>query len=299
MGAVLISGAAVAATGFWRAAIAEASAPGQRLYSQAYRDFPTIDHSGCLVLYFSTDQPPCIFGFKNARSTIVLFGDSHAGHWFPPLEEVATRRGLRLVVRVRAECPAVSVTIYSRVLRRRYPECNVWRDATIREIIGMHPSLVFLGSSRRYAFRTAARGGVRSGVSEDEWLAGARATLQKFQEAGIPVTVIRDVPAPGFEIPVCLSRAAWSRIWSRASCNYRDTVVSPPTRAERVAAQVFSVARILDLNGVICPARECNPEIGKFITFRDGSHITASFSRSLAPYFEAGLDSRLARSAPE
>jgi hypothetical protein len=160
----------------------------------------------------------------------------------------------------------------------------------------MHPALVFIGNSRRYAFRTAALGGERSGVSEDEWRAGARTTLQKFEDARIPVTVIRDVPAPAFDVPVCLSRAAWSRIWSRAACNYRDTVVSPSTRAETVAAQEFSVARILDLNGVICPARECNPEIRKLVTFRDGSHITASFSRSLAPYFEANLDSRLTES---
>jgi peptidoglycan/LPS O-acetylase OafA/YrhL len=299
MGAVLVSGAAVAAFGFWRAAVVAESAPGQRPYAKAHRDFATIDHSGCLLIHFSTEQPPCVFGSKNAKSTIVLFGDSHAGHWFPALEEAATRRGLRLVVRVRAECPAVSVTVYSRILRRLYPECDTWRDGTIREIIGMHPSLVFIGSSRRYAFRTAARRGARSGVSEDEWLAGARTTLRKFQEAGIPVSVIRDVPAPAFDMSVCLSRAAWSRIWNRASCNYRDTVVSPPTRAETTAAQEFSGSGILDLNGVICPARECNPEIGKLVTFRDGSHITASFSRSLAPYFEANIDSRLARPAPK
>jgi hypothetical protein len=122
-----------------------------------------------------------------------------------------------------------------------------------------------------------------------------RATLQQFEDSGIPVTVIRDVPAPAFDIPVCLSRAAWSPIWSRAACMYRDTAVSAITRAEDEASRGFPVVRILDLNGVICPARLCNPEIGRFVTFRDNSHITASFSRSLAPYFQQHIASRLAQ----
>jgi hypothetical protein len=293
MGAALISLGAVTAIISRRVARDASSSPEQRAFTAAHGDHTAPDVDGCMLFYTLVRQPECAFGSPNAKSTIFLFGDSHAGHWFPALEKAASARGQRLLVRVRAECPAASVTVYSRILRRRFPECDVWRAATIREIVSVHPSLVFIASSRRYAFRSAERGGARSGVSADEWRAGMRATLQQFEDSGVPVTVIRDVPAPGFDVPVCLSRAAWSRIWSRASCNYRDTVVSAVTLAEAQAARGFAVARILDLNGVICPARLCNPEIAGLVTFRDASHITASFSRSLSSYFEAHLDSRL------
>jgi hypothetical protein len=289
MGAVLIASGAIASIVSRRVAQVAMQSPNQRAFAAARLDIPAIDSLGCMVLPGIVKQPMCAFGSLDAKSTIVLFGDSHAGQWFPAVEEAAVRRKQRLIVRVRSGCPAPSVTLYNVMLRRIYGECDTWRTATIREIVSLHPSLVFISSSEGFV----ARGRGNRGVPLDKWRAGMRATLQPFEHAGIPVTLIRDAPVPWFDVPVCLSRRASSRIWSGASCTYSMNGVQAGTLAEEEAARGFSVVRSLDLGDAICPTSICKTEIGGLVVYRDSNHFTATFSRSLAPYFEAHLDSRL------
>ena len=59
--------------------------------------------------------------------TVVLFGDSHAMQLFPALENVAQRRGWRLVKLTKAGCPPSAASVVSPLSRRDYPECEAWR----------------------------------------------------------------------------------------------------------------------------------------------------------------------------
>jgi hypothetical protein len=296
MGVVLIAGGAVASIVSRRVAQVAMRSPAQRAFAAARLDLPAIDSLGCMVLPGTVEQPTCAFGSLDAKSTIVLFGDSHAGQWFPAVEEAALRRKERLIVRVRSGCPAPTVTLYNVMLRRIYTECDTWRTATIKEIVSMHPSLVLISSSEGFVSRSA-RGRTSRGISLDAWRAGMRATLQPFDDARIPVTLIRDAPPPWFDVPVCLSRrASSSRIWSRATCTYSTNGVPAGTLANEEAASGFALVRSLDLGEAICPTSICKTEIGGLVVYRDSNHFTATFSRSLAPYFEAHLDSRLGAS---
>ena len=292
MGGALIACGAVASTVSRRAAQAELKKPPQSAFAEARLDLPAIDSLGCMILPGSIKQPACAFGVLDAPSTIVLFGDSHAGQWFPAVEEAAKRRGQRLIVRVMSGCPAPSVTLYNVILRRTYRECSTWRSATIREIISLHPSLIFISSSERFVARPSASGRAGRGLTVEKWREGMRATLQQFDDAHIPVTVIRDAPAPWFDVPVCLSRSASSRMWNRSSCTYPLDSIPAATQAEEDAARGLAAVRFLDLTDALCPGSICKPEIAGLVVYRDSNHLTASFSRSLAPYFEGNLDSR-------
>jgi hypothetical protein len=292
MGGALIASGAIASTISRRVAQVDLRTPPQNAFAAARLDLPAIDSLGCMILPGSIEQPTCAFGALDATSTIVLFGDSHAGQWFPAVEEAAARRGQRLIVRVMSGCPAASVTLYNVILRRTYTECSTWRRATIREIVSLHPSLVFVSSSERFVARPNPDGRLSQGIPVDKWRAGMRATLKPFDDARIPVTLIRDQPAPWFDVPICLSRAASSRIWSRAACTYPLDSIPAGTRAEQDVVRGLAGARILDLTQALCPGGICKPEIGGLVVYRDSNHFTASFSRSLAPYFEAHLDSR-------
>ena len=50
-------------------------------------------------------RPACVYGDRGARTTVVLFGDSHAMQYFPALQRIAGRRHWRLVELTKAACP--------------------------------------------------------------------------------------------------------------------------------------------------------------------------------------------------
>ncbi len=50
--------------------------------------------AGCNLSWTDTVQPEC--SYTSGSPKVVLFGDSHAAQWFPPLEQVAQRRHWQL-----------------------------------------------------------------------------------------------------------------------------------------------------------------------------------------------------------
>ena len=86
---------------------------------------------GCLVEERGTRSPRCVYGARRPRATVVLFGDSHAMQLFPALEQVALRRGWRLVNLTKAGCPPSTASVVSPLSRRRYPECDAWRESAL------------------------------------------------------------------------------------------------------------------------------------------------------------------------
>jgi hypothetical protein len=53
--------------------------------------------------------------------------------------------------------------------------------------------------------------------------------------------------------------------------------------------------RFLDLTDHICEPTTCHAVTGGVITYFDGSHLTATFARTLAPYLDRPLRQLLAR----
>jgi hypothetical protein len=50
-----------------------------------------------------------------------------------------------------------------------------------------------------------------------------------------------------------------------------------------VAAQGLPNVRVVDLNDAICPTDPCAPVIGNVLVYRDTSHLTGTYVRSLVP----------------
>ena len=92
----------------------------------------------------------CSYGVAAARTTVVLFGDSHAAMWLPALERIAAERDWRIVPLVKFSCPPVSVTVWDNQLKREFHECDTWRSAALARIAELRPSIAFIVTSRGY-----------------------------------------------------------------------------------------------------------------------------------------------------
>ena len=262
----------------------------------AARALPRINAEGCQLGMLDVVSPECRYGAASSDSVIVLFGDSHAGQWFPALEAIAIQRGWSLVTLVKTGCPSVSVTTVNASLGRAYVECDTWRRSAIERIAALRPNLVVVANARSY--RVTAGGVVgrtdSTAFGIGQWRNGLARTLSAVRASGAEVLVLQHTPRLPVHVPDCLmsNRGDPARCFGIAASAI-DTVVSA---AEREVTLGISGAAFASLNGSICDGPECPGARDGVIRFYDTNHLTIRYSASLAPDLERLL-TRL-RAAP-
>ena len=243
-----------------------------RKYDRVVNDIPGVYGKGRAPA--RPDPHPEMFFFgeiSQPKSTVVLFGDSHAAQWFPALEEIAKAQHWRLATMVKPGCTAVSM----RVEPEMEPVCQEWRRAAIREIGKLRPDVVVVTSSSR------TRGADGKTVADMRaWEQGARDTFTALAGQGVKVRFIRDTPFADYDVPGCLAQAEWD---GRTRCPgpVPAVALSPDIyAAEERAARNLANVKFLDLSDQMCGPDRCNVEAGGQIVYRDEDHLTASFSRT-------------------
>ena len=283
LGGVLVAASLGAAMTAKTYAAAAARRPDQRAIA-AVRERP-LSRNCMLTPLEVAARPDCAFGVVTSTQTVVLFGDSHAAQWVEAADAFADARGWRLVVATKAECPSAEVPRQmSSLLHRHYRECDEWRARTLREIVAMRPVVTLLGSSEFY------------GQAPRVWTAAVRSTSLQLEAAGLDNVVLLDTPNPARDIPLCLSRAAFT-LFARKDCDFpRSDALVPTIRDTTVAAIAgLSHARAVDMNDLICPRLSCSARRGKLIVYRDDGHLSDEFVLSLAPAF----GDRISRAFPQ
>ncbi|UEX77331.1 acyltransferase family protein [Spiribacter halobius] len=289
-GLCLTAAVGVICFGVERIASAELASEDQRQYAHASRDSSPVYEYGCHLGYHETRQPQCLFGAPEGTKTFVLFGDSHAAHWFPALERLANVRGWRLYSWTKSGCPSFEVDTFATHLERPYHECSAWRQAAFQRILELRPDVVILSNASGYL---RERGPAR--VTRDEWESGIENAIGRLAGAGLNVVVLDEVPRPGRDIPECLSRATWFGSETPGdTCAFRaDRAASERLTAELVERR--GDATLIDTGQLVCPGVRCEVIRDGVVVFQDASHLTATFSRRLA----RRLGAMLAESVPD
>ena len=254
-----------------------AIAPGVTASAEAIaRDRPRIYADDCMLGFDEIEQPPCSYGQKDAARTIVLFGDSHAGNWFVPLDAAATAAGMRLLVRIKASCrPVEGIIMVKDDGFRPYRECTDWRENVLKEIEELKPALIVI-----------------SGARHNLAPAGERRILERLANIA-PTLAMRDTPWLPQKTTTCLKQAKSPELCRWPLAKLMDPSAYPRTPAAMLPAGV----RLVDLNTRICPRSVCNAVVGPNVIMFDNNHLTASFSRTLARDFTSLIE-RHAKPAP-
>jgi peptidoglycan/LPS O-acetylase OafA/YrhL len=254
-------------------------------------DLPVIYSDGCHLQGRATTWSTCAFGDTSSSTSVVLFGDSHAAQWFPALEALAKKHSWKLLVRTHAGCPAPDVTIFQRSLKRAYDECDTWRTAVLAEIARTRPSLVVATGTRTDSLVDRSTGSrIDESKAAGEWQAGWQRTLSSLAKAGVPVAVLRDTPWPGRDMATCVS----THTSNPSACDLATSALDSPAY-DVGTVKGFANAHGVDLSAIICDPDRCPATRGKYVVYRDDSHLTATFARELAPYLYAKLAPLLPR----
>jgi peptidoglycan/LPS O-acetylase OafA/YrhL len=233
----------------------------------------------CHIEQSTVKYPPCIFGDTASTRSIVLFGDSHAAHWFPALEELAKAHHFKLLSRTKSACSPIEFKTYNSTFKREYAECDAWREAVVSEIEKIHPELVVMGSSRTHTpvelhDKPAASPTVRLDLLKSKVLQN----LPRLSAAAGQVDMMYDTP--WFKtIPVeCIAKGGTAK-----SCGLPEDVAvsgSFPWLAQGDITQ--SNVHIVSMNDIFCKDAWCVPASPTTVMFHDRHHLVASFSATLS-----------------
>ncbi|WP_050777817.1 acyltransferase family protein [Micromonospora sp. ATCC 39149] len=228
---------------------------------------------------------PCKYGDPYGTTTVALAGDSHANQWLPALKLIAEAEGWRLLTYTRSACPFIAIEVAWR--ERPEPGCRDWNRVVQQQLIEVDkPDLLLVSNTFYRPFGVAQddTDAANRGMAE-----GLRATWQAVTAAGTTVAVLRDSPYLERNAPECV--AANRRKLTRCATDRESALSAGGGVAQESAAAGQRDIHLIDLNDAICPTDPCAAVIGGVLIYRDTSHLTATYTSSLAPR----LRERLAR----
>lgn len=240
---------------------------------------PVITRNGCHEGRAGVEAPLCIYGDTTSRTTIVLFGDSHAAAWFPAFRLLAGQRHWRLVVMTKSGCPPAEVGIVRDGVP--YGQCPPWRVNVESRIAALHPTLV-VAATASYHEEPAARPlpGVPTG-NGSAWQDGWAAIFSFLRRSAHHVVFISDVPTLRVKAPACIMR-------HESDVRRCNTKRSAAVRQPAIKAQEMELARRADVDVIdpmswFCTPKACPVVVDRIIVYRDGAHMTPAWSRFIAP----------------
>jgi hypothetical protein len=178
----------------------------------------------------------------------------------------------------------VDVPVTSAEYHARAVDCDEWRANAVARILALRPPLVVIANYSRNV--GADHEGRPIVTPASDWQAGLSALLSRLSTGRIATLILLDNPAATQDVPTCVSRALHEGR-SAAACGFSVTAATRRDlgfyAAERAAAAAFADASVLDMTPFICPAERCDIAPHAVPRYRDRHHLTATFSRSLAP----------------
>ena len=262
----------------------------------AHGDYPQSYLDGC---HTETEQPPstapCVYGNLASKTTIALFGDSHALSWFPAVEQMAEDRGWKLLSLTMSACTPADMPVWNENYDRVSAACANWRSLAVARLVAAHPAIILVTGTRGFAVVDSSGKLLTGDARTRAWDAGMHRTLAKLIPAAGEVIMIADTPLSLVDPPVCLSQHPSSVL----AC-------ATPVKGAINAAWLAEEQRVANLEGVgfidptrlVCPSSPCPVVLGNLLVYRDSGHLTATFAAALTDKLYAAVVADLKRRKP-
>jgi peptidoglycan/LPS O-acetylase OafA/YrhL len=233
-------------------------------------------YSGPLPQRQDCDLPAAGSGAAAANPAVVLWGDSHAAHLVPWLEDRLSPSGQTFRIRYMPECPPLLGFDPALIGLRRPVGCQRFNDDVAAEVSALQSSaspLTVVLNAHWMGYGSSAAGlqAVREGLER---------TVSYLKGRGVRVLLLAPAPDMPFDVPVCLLRR-------RASdCDL------PRAEADAFRAPVFQAmlglvprfgAALIDPFASLCDAGTCPAQRGDMVLYSDSHHLTVAGSRALGP----------------
>jgi len=223
--------------------------------------------------YCQLDQP-------QRAPTVLLLGDSHAGHLVDGLRRYYRSQGENLWY-LQTRLPFVGVPAGDDILQKE----------TIRmmDLALTTPGIKTVILSTAYKLAPSTDAGR---VAYD----ALRNTLSMFLAQGKRVVFVNDVPALDFDPRSCLRRAGVASSRTRIDCSIPRSQfehnVAEHAAALRKVLNEFPAVQLFDSAAPLCDTERCYAMLGQTLMYRDTHHLSASGDAFMAEQYARQQEAR-------
>ena len=237
----------------------------------------------------SGDRPkPCQFGPVDDPNVphIAVIGDSHTRALLPALLELAKRGTLSIDLFNSGGC----------IWAEGRPNIAMasLQDLCVRLKAGLRPYLVERSDTYDFIMTTAWTNKPRSPV--DRPVESIVAAWRPLLRAGVPIVAVRDNPSAGPSVDDnpnnCMATVALPR--RNDTCGLDrgrslDRYPDPFEASVRETRSTGAGSYEIDMTRYYCREATCPVVIGGVNVYRDNSHVSVTYARTMAPYYLRSL----------
>lgn len=221
---------------------------------------------------------------------VYLTGDSNAAHWTEGVREVAETRGSALSVMTASACPLLDGVQPGAADTARENSCERWQESVFEYLDGAEKGVVIMSAVDSYWLEEWVVSGPNNEASSDPSIklslleSGLSGAVERLGAAGHTVIIIHTAPqwVDGYEwrLDEC------TLLETLEGCNQTMPLDAHLLRTAPVRHVIDDVARkkavsVVDFTEKICPEETCRTFSDPDWVYRDDSHVTNSFARSL------------------
>ncbi|MHA7171465.1 acyltransferase family protein [Arthrobacter monumenti] len=225
-----------------------------------------------------TERTKCTYG--SGPKQVALVGNSHAGHWLPALQVIAEQRGWTITTYLVSRCNPTDAPLTFDTPEKT-ENCLEWGRWAMEETKGTKYDLVFTSERQSVPVQ-----GYSYSNSSEPAKDGYISYLKDWSEGGTNLVIIKDPTFPGGSVPDCLAE----NLENHLSCSGTPEewhVMTPLFAAAKELARPN--IHTVNLDSYFCGEGRCRAVIGGVVVYFDGSHITATYARTLAPYLSNAI----------
>ncbi|WP_083653048.1 acyltransferase family protein [Serinicoccus sp. CNJ-927] len=244
---------------------------------EATRDVPALYADECDST--GDEVVRCTYGEPDGALRVAVVGDSKIAQWVGALAAAGREQDWRVDVYYRSACPW-SATLVQFDEEGRARACRDWGDEVMQELLAQPPDVVLTSSVKSQGL------GPDGELSGEALADGMTQRWSRLGDEGVPVVALADTPQPGgSQVYACVAEHREDLGRCRIDYN-RGSGTGPLLRA---VAEV-PTSTFVTMNDWVCPGQDrCPPVVGGVLIYRQGSHITDTYARSLAPVLQDRL----------
>lgn len=249
----------------------------------APKDVPVGYLEGCQAGRKVTRPIWCEAGDPQGTTQAVLVGDSKSMQYYEAFDMAGRALGWKIKIAIKASCAFADADMPW--AKQPYPECRQFNRAVRRVLKQDPPDVVVTSQTLATAFASPTSRERSKGAMID----GLVRIWKPLVERGTKLVVLLDNPHPPREPPVYDCVAKQPKAYAECAFDREAAIRSSAAGTQRAAAAKLPGVAIVDLTDYICPTKTCAPVIGDVLVYRQGSHLTNTYARSLAPALTRAL----------